>query len=270
MIKHLHLFSAMLLIALPSFCFAQWNENGAGMFQSQEEYHAFMGAAKQAAANSPELEALIPMINDVALGQAIGSTAKQYNIASSPTGLLSDPKVREDIEMVDSQYEELKDLTASVQQRLASQLKELDFSDTDNIAGRIQELRNAAEKDVNAVLLPHQLTRLRQIAMRSQLRRRSLVQILTSDPFKADLEITDDQADELVAAEKEIQAELRREIAKLQEKARNKLISSLKPTQEKQVKELIGDAFEFTTPEKDSFRKGKRKAAQGKKGYKKN
>ena len=80
--------------------------------------------------------------------------------------------------------------------------------------------------------------------MQSQLRRRSLVEILTSDPLKSDLEITDNQSDELRLAEKEIEEDLQKQIAKLREKARERLLSTLKPAQKKKVEELIGDTFE--------------------------
>ena len=103
--------------------------------------------------------------------------------------------------------------------------------------------------DLQATLLPHQMDRLRQIAAQSQLRRRNLVEILTSEPMKSRLEITDNQADELKDAEQEIREDLEKQIAKLREQARERLLSKLKPGQQKQVEEIFGEAFEFQQAE---------------------
>ena len=55
---------------------------------------------------------------------------------------------------------------------------------------------------------------------------------------------------------------LAEKIAKAREEARNELISRLNPSQQTEVKEMIGDAFSFPEPEKRSnekFKKGKGK-----------
>ena len=51
--------------------------------------------------------------------------------------------------------------------------------------------------------------------MQSQLRRRNLVDLLTSNPYRDELDITDRQAEDLRDAQKEIEADLAKEIAKL-------------------------------------------------------
>ena len=147
--------------------------------------------------------------------------------------------------MVDDQYENLKNLNADLQKRMGEQIRELDFKDSANIVKQINSIRGSAQKELNELLLPHQAKRLRQLQMQSQFRRRSLVDIITSEPVKAELEVTDEQEPELRKAEKEIEEELQREIEKLRLKAREKLISKLKPKQEKKFKEMVGDLFEF-------------------------
>jgi hypothetical protein len=233
------------------------------MFDSREEYGRFMGAAKRASVDNPELRALIPLINDIAQGRPIGSTAQQYGSAGSELGLLSNPRIREDIEMVDDQYQDLRNRHSEIQRRLAAQLRSIDFSNSKNVVGQIQEIRDEAEKDLNAVLLPHQVKRLRQIRMQSFLRRRNLVDVLTSDPIKSDLKITDRQTEELREYQTEVLQDLQKEIAKLQEKARGRLLSKLDRSQRTQVEEMIGDAFEFSEPVKD---KGGPKDGRGKEG----
>ena len=238
----------LFVLALAVPCFGQekdGKEGKGGMFDSKEEYGNFIGSAKRASAENPELRSLIPLINDIAQGQPIGSTAARYGTASSELGLLSNPRIREDIEMVDDQYREFQDRQRTLQKEMADQLREIDFTDTENLASQIKEIRDSAEREMDELLLPHQVKRLRQLRMQSLLQRRDLVQVLTSDPIKSDLKITDEQSQELRDYQVQMQEDLQREMAKLQDKARSRLLSKLNPSQKKEVEEMIGDTFVF-------------------------
>ena len=219
-----------------------------GIFGSRSEYNQFMGDAKTAAygdGGNEELQAMIPMLNDIVLDKPVGWSANEYGAAGSTMGILSNENIRSDIEMVDDQYQELQDLSARIQSRAADQIRGLNFKDAGNLVAQIQNIRKQSTKELNAVLLPHQLKRLRQIQMQSLLQRRSLAEVLTTDPVKSELEITDRQSDELKDFEKVVKEDLAKEIAKLQEVARNRLLSKLNPNQEQRAKDLIGEAFEF-------------------------
>jgi hypothetical protein len=253
---------SLFVLALVVPCLGQDKEGNDGMFKSKEDYGNFIGSAKRASAENPELRALIPLINDIARGMPIGSTASRYGSASSELGLLSNPRVREDIEMVDDQYREFQERQLALQREMADQLRQIDFTDTENLPSQIKEIRNSAEREMNELLLPHQVKRLRQLRMQSLLQRRDLVQVLTADPIKSDLEITDEQSQELRDYQVQMQEDLQREIAKLQDKARSRLLSKLNPSQKRQVEEMIGDTFVF----KDSVDKAEGKAGKRSKG----
>ena len=137
------------------------------------------------------------------------------------------------------------DRQRTLQKEMADQLREIDFTDTENLASQIKEIRDSAEREMNELLLPHQVKRLRQLRMQSLLQRRDLVQVLTSDPIKSDLKITDEQSQELRDYQVQMQEDLQREMAKLQDKARSRLLSKLNPSQKKEVEEMIGDTFVF-------------------------
>ncbi len=141
---------AMFLIAFaPSPAVAQKDggqDQSRGMFDSREEYNQFMGSVKDASKGNPEMKAMIPLINDIAQGREIGSTAKQYRTAGSELGLLANPKIREDIEMVDEQYEQLKVRNREIQQQLAEQLRSLDLRDPQNVVSEIRAIREQAQK----------------------------------------------------------------------------------------------------------------------------
>lgn len=274
--KYLTMVTLALLLLPVGVVFGQKDavdEGPVGIFSTRTEYNQFMGGAKRAAygeGGSPELRAMIPMLNDIALDKPVGWTASEYGTTGSTLGLLSDESIRTDLDMVDSQYKELQDLSSQVQKRAAEQIRGLDFSDRENLVEQIRKIREQATSELNSVLLPHQLERLKQIRMQALLQRRGLVDVLTSDPVKADLEITDQQSDELKAFEKVVQEDLAKEMAKLQEKARDRILSKLNPTQKKQAKDMIGDAFEFkNAPDRNANRKrgGKENANKGGKRF---
>ena len=72
-----------------------------------------------------------------------------------------------------------------------------------------------------------------------------MVDLLTRDPLKSELNITEKQIENLQAAEEEIEAEIRKELVRLRQRARDKLLSKLELAQRAKVEEMLGDAFEF-------------------------
>lgn len=229
-----------------------------GIFSNRSEYNQFMGSVKNAAygeGGSPELRAMVPMLNDMVLGQEFGTTANRYGGANnSEFDLLADPKVRENIDMVDEQYEELQKLNAEVQSRMADRIRNLNFSDRDGLVDQLKEIRDEARKELETLFIPEQLERLEQIRNQSQLRGRSLVDLLTSDPLRSKLEISSRQTDELREVEREIEKEIEEEIAKLRERARKRLLSKLDQDQQDQVEKIFGDTFQFAEPAKKGRR----------------
>lgn len=248
---------------LPSQLVAQKDvDEPVGIFATQQEYHEFMGSFKQAAQGDEQMRAMIPLINDVVLGKPIGWSAERYGGSSSNLGLLSNPDVRESIEMVDDQYEDLQKLNGDIQKKLVEQIRDFDFSgkSKEEVAEQIRKMQQDANEELESVLLPHQTTRLSQIFLQNQLRRRSLAMILTSDPAKSDLEISDSQAEKLLEAEKEIEKDLEEQIAKLREEARGKLLDELKPEQKEKAEDMIGEMFKFADRKKNARKKGEKKS----------
>jgi len=91
----------------PVFSYGQEKTDGpVGIFQSQQEYNQFMGSVKRTAYGpngNAELQAMVPLLNDIALNQPMGSTAKRYNTDQRSTlDLLSDSNIRKELEMVAS------------------------------------------------------------------------------------------------------------------------------------------------------------------------
>ena len=88
--------------------------------------------------------------------------------------------------------------------------------------------------------------------------------------MKSEFQITEEQTADLKRAEKEIEKELAEEIARLQSRARDKLLSRLKPGQAASIKEQIGDAFEFqAVDDEKKDRKPQLKKGLQRKGFSK-
>lgn len=236
------LISALVLVLLRAPALpAQDKPASHGIFETQREYNDFMGNVKRAGQTRPELMALVPMINDIVLLQPFGWTSKRYGSADSTLGMLADESVRRELEMIDSQYAELQQTNAEIQKQFAEELRQLDLSDINAAVERILAFREETEDKLQATLLPHQMKRLRQLAARNQLQQRSLVEIITSEPIKSDLDVSDQQARELRSIEKEITEDLHRQIAELHARAHQRLLGHLKADQRERVKEIFGD-----------------------------
>ena len=229
------------------------DDRNTGIFETRQEYDQFMSQAKRLAYGpdgNVELQSMIPILNDVVLQLPVGETARRYNVSSRSTlGMLADSNIRDEIELVNDQADRLKEVNQAIQKRMATELMRLDFSDSKKAAERIQKMRQQMKKQLEDVLLPHQLDRLKQLAFRSLLTRRSLIDVLTSEPFRTELDISSNQTQELQKATDEINAEIRKKILKIQEEGRKKLINRLNPEQAQKVNDWIGDDFEFSQSE---------------------
>ena len=239
-----------------------------GIFESNRQYGQFMGAAKQLAygeEGNSELRAMIPLLNDIALNRPVGSTNQQHGGQASLMGLIGNPRVREDLEIVDEQYEQFLERSAAAQQQVAEQLREMDFSDREGLVRRIRDIQDQTRRELETVLLPHQMERLQQIRAQSILRRRSFVEAITSEPMRSELDISSRQAEALQEEAQKIEADTAKQIAELREKARQRLIKTLDRSQQQKIDELFGDSFDFGPLER---RPAKGRATKGKSGQK--
>lgn len=237
---------ALLVFASANIANAQKGDGGpVGIFDSREEYSQFMGGLKSL--RDPEINAMLPAINDMALGRPIGQTAQQYNIGGdSPVmSMLANDEIRKDLEIVDTQMDSLSQVNEEFQKRVASEMRSVDLSNASEVLSRMRGLTEAAKTEMEGVFLPHQLERLRQLGVQRQMSRKGVLGALLTDPIASILEISDKQKKELRDSAEEIEQELAKEMEALRAKARKKLFSKLNPEQQKELNEMIGDDFQF-------------------------
>ena len=242
--------SSFGVFVLPQIGQGQDKPTEFGIFASQREYFDFMGSFKSIAAENPELQPMIPLVNDIVLQRPIGWSQQKYGGVASRMGLLADKQIRQELELVDEQYERLQTANRQVESRMAQRLQKLDFKNMDPQAIRdaIEKVQVTANSELDQVLLPHQLKRLRQLLLQRQLQFRRLVELLINAPLKEQLQIDDRQSEDLLEADREIQQELEKKIAELRREAHDKLIRKLKPDQQKKFRDLMGELLEITKP----------------------
>ncbi len=151
--------------------------------------------------------------------------------------LLERADVRKELELLDDQIEELKGLRSGMDMRsMFAGVRDLPREEQ---RAKMTELMTAARKKiedkVNGVLLPHQATRLKQLAVQFALQRPGGV---TSGTVAKELGISDQQREQLRAKAQKLQAEL-------QKKLQAELVKELTPAQQAKLKELVGKPFTF-------------------------
>jgi Spy/CpxP family protein refolding chaperone len=171
--------------------------------------------------------------------------------------LLQDESVRKELDLVDEQVSKLQDIATKLREDVQASLQGIDFGSFRDLSeearnAKMAEIREKADKitaegqkEIDAVLLPHQRERLKQLMVQSQMRF-GADRALTGGTLAEELGITAEQKEKLAAKQQEVQAKLQEKIAKLQEEARDELFSVLSSEQQAKLKAMIGKPFTFT------------------------
>lgn len=177
-------------------------------------------------------------------------------------GLLMNPQIRQDLEIPDAQFEEIQEVMNSVRDKMRevfqgmgnfrdmSEEERAEFRET--MQTKMAEIQAEVKEDLEEVLLPHQLTRLKQIALQQQVARgggpgggTGAASALSSQAVIDALGLTEEQIKELQEKREEVTAELREKLAAAQKEAEEKLLSVLTPEQQAKWKELLGEPYEM-------------------------
>jgi hypothetical protein len=202
---------------------------------------------------------LLPRVVGAQVVQDQRAQATQYQYANpmgQSLGWLYMTQIQKELEVLPEQREQIDQLRTEVNGKLSELYKSLNEGDRTEWQKKYyeasKELGEETEKKVRQILLPHQINRLKQIALQMKLASAGYgsAYALTTDSDVADeLEISEEQKAELRDKEKELQAEIRTKTQEfykqLNEEAREKLLSVLTPAQRQKLDRLIGDKFEW-------------------------
>ena len=164
------------------------------------------------------------------------------------------PQMEKELDIVDSQREALTKLRNDVYTKMRT-LYDMSIPDQQERMKKYQESAKAlgeeTEKKVQDILLPHQLKRIKQIALQMQLQSAGYgaAAAFSSDQLAEELNITDEQKTQLQEKQKEVAKEMQEKTQafykQLQEESREKVLAVLTPAQRKKLEELLGEKFQW-------------------------
>ncbi len=159
-------------------------------------------------------------------------------------GLLFSPQVREEIELVPEQEEQLREIGDSMREDMMSMFRDMrDMSEEERRAAS-EKMREKVDSKLKEVLLDHQYERFNQLRLQSQMQR-GAADALGSGRIRDELGITDEQLEEMRKVAETAEAELRTKIQKATQEAREKVLEVLTAEQRAKWKTLVGESFEF-------------------------
>lgn len=170
--------------------------------------------------------------------------------------LLTLPDVREELEIVDGQYQDIlaasKDMEREMKSMVEGMMKDgFDPTKAKNLAEVMREQRDLAEEKLQNLLLPSQLARLRQLALHVRMKQNGAENLLGSPEVIAALEMDSAQVEALKQKAADLKQKLEEKYAALKKKAEQELLDELKPSQREKLEEIMGNEFDFEMPTAD-------------------
>lgn len=232
----------VLVSSSASFAFTQDKFDRAlaegGIFENKDEFRKCFQELRSL--RDPVVNSMLSAVQDIALGRNVRDSFMKKN---ESLRMLNSKSVREDLEMVDAQLDELKTIAKDLPETVSGQIRKLDFKNVEQAAEDLKAIYKSSQEELESVFLPHQQKRLGQIKFQLQLQRKSLTAALTSDPIASELDISDDQANSIRDSAKEINKELAEKVEELRKQAREKLLANLDQSQRSKFDEMIGEEF---------------------------
>jgi hypothetical protein len=183
--------------------------------------------------------------------------AKPLPFEARLVGALFNKQVQGELELVEDQKQEMKQILGSLrkkQDELGRELTEVKNSGASEaeVESRRQEIAASFEidkkqtmDDAMSVLLPHQQKRLReaavQVMMKATAKLKRVPTGLLTPEIREYLEIDDRQAERIKAKTTELQKQLAEKIKKLTEQAQSELLSELTKEQKSKYEDLVGE-----------------------------
>ncbi len=174
--------------------------------------------------------------------------------------LLYSAEVRDEIELVEEQEEQLRELGNRLRDEMRSvfgELRELPAEERrDAMMAKFEAQRERVQQELGNILLDHQMERLDQLQLQARLQRGGAADALGSTEIREKLGLTDDQLEQMRQTAAVAEQELRETIRKATEEARNKVLSVLTPDQRATWEAMTGTSFEFENNRRGGRRGG--------------
>jgi len=180
----------------------------------------------------------------------MGAAGNWMPQAMDPMSLLDDEQVRADLELVGEQLDKYKAAQQAFRDQLGEKTKALASGKLDpammgNLAKEIAEMKKAGREEMQNVLMPHQLDRLKQVALQLQMQKQGAALAILNGKVAEELGIDEDQKQRIMDKEKELKEEMKERMEKLTEEMKEKLLGELSAEQRSKLKELSGDKIDY-------------------------
>lgn len=200
---------------------------------------------------------LLPMVAYAQVARPTQANPWGGNTLGQAVYWLSNQQMVNELDILPDQKEKLDKLRGEMQTKTTEAYKSIDFKDVapeDRNAKYyevINKVNDEIAKEVETILLPHQVKRLKQIMTQTRLAQLGYggAAALGGDDLGKELGITDEQREALKKKEEEVRQDMQKKTQefykKLQEEAREELFSVLTPAQRKKLEEITGEKFEW-------------------------
>lgn len=164
--------------------------------------------------------------------------------AEDDLGIAGGEQFQDEIGLVPEQKEKLTTLRKEIQERRTKLIQEYRAAPPEKLGAQLQtmetQLRDEVKKRLGDILLPHQLERIKQIRVQSQIRNRGVTALAGGELAEA-LALTDKQKTELLEKQRKAEKELREKIDALRKEAQKELLDEvLTPDQREKLAKLTG------------------------------
>lgn len=168
--------------------------------------------------------------------------------------LLNIPEIRQELDIMDAQVEEITQARKDLEKQIREQVNKMmeggfDPSKAKEMAEMMRTQRAAIDEQISQQLLPGQVKRLREVALRLQMKQAGTVGMLGRKDIMEALEITPEQLEALKKKSVSLDEELKKRMEELKKKAHSELLGELKPEQRQKLEEMLGKDFDYQAPE---------------------
>ncbi|MEM7312195.1 MAG: hypothetical protein AAF497_03490 [Planctomycetota bacterium] len=169
-----------------------------------------------------------------------------YNPMMDETTYLDWPDVRKELQLAEDQIKKFDKARQKYHKELNVRMRDMQESGPFDHAKYQQEMKSVAEKikkEAQSILLPHQLERLREVAMQMRMQHQGAGQTLLSPDVVKSLKISDEQRKNIRETAKQAQIEVQKEIIRLQQQVRKQLLGQLTAEQQTKWIKLTGETM---------------------------
>lgn len=185
----------------------------------------------------------------------LGADLPMMGAANNWSSLLSIPEVRKELDIMDAQMEQITKARTDLEKGIKEQVSKImeggfDPSKAKEMAEMIRAQRSAIEEQISEQLLPAQVQRLKEVALRMQMKQVGTVGMLGRKDIMEALGLSETELEALKKKAAELDAEMKKRVEELKKKAHAELLNELNPDQRKKLEEMLGKEFDYQAPER--------------------